>query len=93
MSSEQRADRPTLVSPSELRTTGQVLPKGVVALNAVRLSYPTAQGGATDSPANCVLGPCVFVIYAQDDYTIHKAEVCGSSTSYKICGDSVVSHW
>ena len=93
MTIEQRADRPAVVSQDELSTIAALLPDGAVIFTGVHLSYPTAQGGASDSPANCVLGPCVLVIYSQDDHTIHKAEMCGGGTSYEICSDTVVSHW
>jgi hypothetical protein len=94
MSTEQHADRPTLVSQSELNTIAKLLPEGALVLTGVKLSYPTAaQGGASDSPANCVLGPCVLVISAQDDHTIHKSEMCGSGTSFEVCSDTVISHW
>jgi len=93
MTSEKGADRPTIVAQSELSTIAALLPDGAAVLTAVHLSYPANQGSESDSPANCVLGPCVLVIYAQDDHTIHKAEVCGSGTSYEICSDTVISHW
>lgn len=93
MTIEQRADRPVIVSQDELSSIAALLPDRAAILTAVHLSYPTAKGGASDSPANCVLGPCVLVFYSQDDHTIHKAEFCGSGTSYEVCSDAVVSHW
>lgn len=94
MNTEQRADQPTPVPQSELSAIAKLLPEGAQILFSVMLAYPTATlGGASDSPANCVSGPCVLVIYAQDDHTIHHAEVCGSGTSYEICSDTVAGHW
>ena len=94
MNTEPRADRPTPVPQSELTTIAELLQDGAQILLSVMLAYPSAsQGGPSDSPSNCVSGPCVLVIYAPDDHTIHHAEVCGSGTSYEICSDVVAGHW
>jgi hypothetical protein len=93
MSTEQRTDRPTPVPESDLSAIAKLLPKGAHILLSVKLAYPTAQGGASDAPSNCTTGPCVLVIYDQDDHTIHRAEMCGSGTSYEICSDTTIGTW
>jgi hypothetical protein len=84
VSTEQRAERPTLVPQSEFDAIAKVLPEGAVLLGGVKASYEVAE----DAP-----GPCVIIVFALNDHTIHHAEVCGSGTHYEITSDVVVGHW
>jgi hypothetical protein len=92
MSTEQPAERPTLVPQYELSEIAKSLPEGAVVLGGVKLSDEAATQ-APDQVAARVSGPCVLVFSAADDHTIHRSEICGSGTHYEIISDTVVGHW
>jgi hypothetical protein len=92
MSTEQGAERPTLVPQDELSEIAKFLPQGAIILGGVKLSNEVA-AQVPDQVAARVSGPCVLVFFPLDDHTIHRAEVCGSGTHYEITSDVVVGHW
>lgn len=85
---QQTADRPVPLSPAQLAEISEFLPAGATLIGGLALSSETTPY-QSDSP-----GDCVIVIFALDDHTIHRAEVCEvSSHHYEIVSNTVVGSW
>ena len=95
MSTEQPAERPVLVSQTQLTTIREFLPPGATVIGGLVLSYEKTRE-LSDSSGVSVLssGGCVIVFYTLDDHTIHRVEMCEVEPHhYELMGDTVVGHW
>lgn len=78
------SERPVPATPSQLDNLRQFLPSGATVIGAIVSS--TKQ--ETDFP------DCFIVIYAGDDHTIHRAEMCQTGPQdYEITSDTVIGTW
>ena len=89
MNTEQPAERPIQLTQTQLTTVSEFLPEGSTAIGGLVLSYEKTQ----EVPESFRASPCVQVICANDDHTIHSMLMCESDGGYEITGDHVIGSW